>query len=89
MRKRDNFTGLIDSRKSNIDSHIRRDYIENGIATVNCCISDYHDIISTYSSKGQESLNFDFVAYMEGVKFFLINSAWLKRNKKKNLKCSF
>ena len=66
MRKRDNFVKLFESRKSNIDSRIRRDYIENGIATINCCISDYHDVISTYSSKGQESLNFDFVNYLEG-----------------------
>ena len=64
MRKR-NFTRLFENRKSHIDSRIRRDYIENGIATVNCCISGYHDVISTYSSKGQESLNFDFIDYLE------------------------
>ena len=65
MRKRNDFLKLFESRKSNIDSRIRRGYIENGIATVNCCISGYHDVISTYSSKGQESLNFDFVNYLE------------------------
>lgn len=65
MRKRNDFIRLFESRKSNIDSRIRRDYIENGIATVNCCISGYHDVISTYSSKGQESLNFDFTDYVE------------------------
>ena len=65
MRKRNDFVKLFESRKSNIDSRIRRGYIENGIATVNCCISGYHDVISTYSSKGQESLNFDFVNYLE------------------------
>lgn len=65
MRKRNDFVKLFESRKSNIDSRIRLDYIENGIATVNCCISGYHDVISTYSSKGQESLNFDFVNYLE------------------------
>ena len=65
MRKRNNFIRLFESRKSHIDSRIRRDYIENGIATVNCCISGYHDVISTYSAKGQESLNFDFIDYLE------------------------
>ena len=66
MRKR-NFTRLFDSRKSHIDSRIRRDYIESGIATLNCCISSYNDVISTYSVKGQESLNFDFIDYLEDV----------------------
>ena len=66
MRKHNNnFIRLFDSRKSHIDSRIRRDYIENGIATVHCCISGYHDVISTYSVKGQESLNFDFIDYLE------------------------
>ena len=65
MRKHANFTRLFESRKSHIDSRIRRDYIESGIATVNCCISGYHDVISTYSSKGQENLNYDFIDYLE------------------------
>ena len=66
MRKR-NFTRLFDSRKSHLDSRIRRDYIANGIATVHCCISNYNDIISAYSAKGQESLNLDFVDYLQDV----------------------
>ena len=64
MRKR-NFKNLFDKRKSHLDSRIRRDYIDNGIATIHCRISNYHDIISSYSVKGQESLNFDFVDYLE------------------------
>ena len=64
MRKR-NFIRLFENRKSHIDSRIKRDYIDNGIATIHCCISNYHDIISTYSAKGQESLNFDFIDYLE------------------------
>jgi len=66
MRKQ-NFTRLFDSRKSRLDSRIRRDYIENGIATVYCCISSYNDIISKYSAKGQEGLNLDFVDYLQDV----------------------
>ena len=65
MRNQNNFIRLFESRKSHIDSRIKRDYIDNGIATINCCISNYHDIISTYSAKGQESLNFDFIDYLE------------------------
>ena len=66
MKKR-NFTRLFEQKKSRIDSRIRNDYIENGIATIHCCISSYDDIISTYSAKDQESLNPDFVEYLEDV----------------------
>ena len=64
MRKR-NFTRLFDNRKSRLDSRIRRDYIDNGIATLRCCISSYNDIISPYSAKDKESLNLDFVDYLQ------------------------
>ncbi len=64
MKKR-NFIRLFERKKSRIDSRIKRDYIENGIATVHCCISDYNDIINTYSSKDQESLNPDFVDFLQ------------------------
>ena len=64
MKKRRNFIQLFDRKKSRIDSRIKRDYIENGIATVHCCISNYNDIINTYSAKDQESLNPDFVEFL-------------------------
>lgn len=64
MKKKRNFIRLFDQKKSRIDSRIERDYIDNGIATVHCCISGYNDIISTYSAKDQESLNLDFVEYL-------------------------
>ena len=64
MKKR-NFIRLFDQKKSRIDSRIKRDYIENGIATVHCCISGYNDIINAYSAKDQESLNPDFVDYLQ------------------------
>ena len=65
MEKERNFIRLFDRKKGQIDSRIRRDYIENEIATVNCCISGYHDVISTYSSKGQENLNLHFIDFLE------------------------
>ena len=64
MKKR-NFIRLFERRKSRIDSRIKRDYIENGIATIHCCISNYNDIINTYSAKDQESLNPDFVDFLQ------------------------
>ena len=64
MKKR-NFIQLFDRKQSRIDSRIKRDYIENGIATVHCCIYGYNDIINQYSAKDQESLNPDFVDYMQ------------------------
>ena len=58
MRKR-NFIRLFDSRKkSHIDSCIKRDYIENGITTVHCCISGYNDIVNAYSAKKSRGLEF-------------------------------
>lgn len=65
MKKKRNFIRLFDRKRSRIDSRIKRDYIENGIATVHCCISGYHDIINTYSAKDQESLNPDFVEFLK------------------------
>lgn len=65
MEKERNFIRLFDRKKSQIDSRIRRDYIESEIATVNCCISGYHDVISTCSAKDQESLNYDFIDFLE------------------------
>ena len=56
---------MFERKRSRIDSRIKRDYIENGIATVHCCISGYNDIINTYSAKDQESLNPDFVDYLQ------------------------
>ena len=64
MKKR-NFIRLFERKKSWIDSRIRRDYIENGVATIHCCISGYNDIINTYSAKDQESLNLDFVEFLQ------------------------
>jgi len=63
--KNRNFTRLFDRKKSRIDSRIKRDYIDNGIAIIHCCISSYNDIISTYSAKDQESLNLDFVDFLQ------------------------
>ena len=65
MKKKSNFTKLFDRKKSRIDSRIRRDYIENGVATIHCKISSYNDIINSYSVKDQESLNPDFVEYLQ------------------------
>ena len=65
MKKKRNFIQLFERKKSRIDSRIKRDYIENGIATVHCCISGYNNIINTYSAKDQESLNPDFVDFLK------------------------
>lgn len=56
---------LFESRKGNLDYRIKRDYIRNGIATLPCRISDYYDVISTYSVKDYETLNPDFVDYLK------------------------
>ena len=60
-----NIVKLFESRKSRIDHRINRDYIRNGIATLPCRISDYDDVISTYSVKDYETMNPDFVDYLK------------------------
>ena len=60
-----NLVKLFESRKSHIDHRLQKDYIRNGIVTLPCCISDYNDVISTYSVKNYETLSPDFVDYLK------------------------
>ena len=60
-----NMAELFESRKGHLEERIKRDYIRNGIATIPCRISDYSDVISTYSVKGYETLNPEFVDYLK------------------------
>ena len=65
MKKRE-FTRLFDRKKSHLDSRIKRDYVKNGVATIFCQISDYHDVITAYSVKDHETVNLDFIEYIRG-----------------------
>ena len=56
---------LFESRKSNLDYRIKRDYIRNGVADIPCKISNFNDVINTYSVKDYEILNPDFVEYIK------------------------
>lgn len=51
---------LFESRKGNLDDRLKKDYLRNGIVTFPCHISDYNDVISTYSVKGYETLSTEF-----------------------------
>ena len=62
---RRNIIKLFESRKGHLDYRIKRDYVRNGIATIPCRISDYSDVISTYSVKDYETLNTEFVDYLK------------------------
>lgn len=56
---------LFEARKGHLDYRLKRDYIRNGVATIPCRISDYSDVISSYSVKGYETLNPDFVDFLK------------------------
>ena len=56
---------LFESRKGNLDHRLKQDYVRNGIVTLPCQISDYNDVISTYSVKGYEELNTEFCDYLK------------------------
>ena len=63
--KRDRIVRLFESRKGHLDYRVKRDYIRNGIAMIPCRITDYQDIVSTYSVMGYETLNPEFVEYLK------------------------
>lgn len=56
---------LFESRKGHLDYRVKRDYVRNGIATIPCQVSDYSDVISTYSVKGYETLNPEFSDFLK------------------------
>ncbi len=60
-----NIVRLFKRRKGRLEYRVRRDYIRDGIATIPCQISDYNDVISPYSVKGNETLNPEFVEYVK------------------------
>ena len=60
-----NIYRLFESRKGHLDYRINRDYVRNGIATIPCRVSDYSDVINSYSVKNYETLNTDFYDYLK------------------------
>ena len=56
---------LFESRSVDLDKRLKKDYIKNDIATFPCNISEYNDVISTYSVKGYETLNTEFSDFVK------------------------
>ena len=65
MMTKHNTARLFERRKGHLEYLIKRDYVRSGIATIPCSVSDYSDVISTYSVKGYETLNTDFYDYLK------------------------
>ncbi len=61
---------LFEKKSVDLDNRVKKDYINNGIATLPCRISSYDDIISTYSASGYETLNNEFVDYLKNAAEF-------------------
>lgn len=55
------------NKKSNIETRLRNEYIDQGIATIPCNVNSIEDIISPYSVPGYESLNGSFIEYISGI----------------------
>ena len=51
-------------RDAKLDKRLRRDFIDNGIATLPCKVSGMDDIISHYSVEGYETLSDEFTEYV-------------------------
>ena len=63
--KRRNILHLFERRKGHLEYRANRDYVRNGIASIPCRITDWSDVLSTYSVKGYETLNPEFVDYIK------------------------
>lgn len=59
--RRKKIVNLFESRKGHLDSLVKRDFVSNGIGTIPMRVTDYYEVINTYSIKGCETLDFDFV----------------------------
>ena len=55
---------LFESRSARLEHRLKQDYVRNGIATIPCHISDYSDVINTYSVEGFEAPNTEFIDYV-------------------------
>jgi len=80
MKKKRNFIRLFDRKKSLIESRIKRDYVTNGIATIFCRISGFNDVITAYSVKNHETVNLDFIEYVNGAAKVIPNECPLVLN---------
>ncbi len=65
-----NMLKLFESRRGHLEYRVKRDYIRNGVATIPCQISEYSDVISSYSVKGCECLNPEFLEYIKSAAEF-------------------
>ena len=56
---------LFEKRRARLDARVARDYVRNGVVSIPCRVTGYHDVISTYSVEGRETLIPDFVDYVK------------------------
>ncbi|MDO5445571.1 MAG: hypothetical protein Q4F31_08125 [Eubacteriales bacterium] len=56
---------LFFKKKSFIEKRLKNDFVDNGIASIPCKVSQYEDIISSYSVRGYETLNPEFESYVK------------------------
>lgn len=54
-------------KRSDLNRRLEKEFLDHGIATVPCRVGGIGDIISPYSVPGYESLNGDFVEYVNGI----------------------
>lgn len=62
---------IYDQKRSNIGKRVEAEFIDHGIATIPCKVSDIDEIISSYSVPGYESLDSDFVDYLSSIVDFV------------------
>lgn len=55
---------IYNKKHSNYQDRIENEFINNGVANIPCNVNDMDDILSNYSVSGYESLNGDFMDYI-------------------------
>ena len=56
-----------DRKRGNMKRRLEKEFIDHGIATIPCKVNGIDDIISPYSVAGYESLNSEFVEYVNDI----------------------
>ncbi len=69
-QKREN-TKVFLSKDANLSKRVSKEFLDGDVATVPCKVSSYDDIISPYSVEGYETLNPEFVGYIESAVSFI------------------
>lgn len=62
---------IYEQKRGDVEKRIEEEFIDHGIATIPCNVSDMSDIISGYSVPGYETIDSGFVEYVSDIVDFI------------------